>query len=261
MPTYTNLQRRCLTVLAALCEEHGWTLSDEQRQQYVSAITVLLTSEERDGELRKRLYFYHLDHDLVASLRHAEHPEHAAIWKDWCSSAVRIVRHTGFADADNPLLAAEDLAQIALEQLIRSLPNYSYRSRFTTWAYPIIVRAAQRQWEALQSAKRRGAAVSLQSLTTESEPESGTIDHPEILAQARALAELAQQVLADSKDTRLAYIFELWALHDQRLQDIAHAIGLNSSRISVLLKEARSLLQANQSIRAWADTPTDDDGE
>lgn len=258
MSNHGELTERCLAVLAELSREHRWTLRDEQREAYVRAIVPMLAPEASDAELFKRLLYYHLDHDLVGALVDSAHPGHRASWEAWCVSALRIVRHTGLADSTGPLSSPEDLSQIALEEVLKALPSYAYRSRFTTWAYPVIVRAVQRQCSSHRAAKRSGPTLSLDAALSATDPQASAGDHPEVASSAHLLAELARQVLSESKDTRMALVFQLWAVEDRRLTDIARVVGLDPSRVSVLLKEARKLLQQDPSVRAWLGEPEDD---
>lgn len=251
-------REQCLAMLTSLCEEQGWNLSEAQRQEYVDAVGSLLAHGEGEALVRQRLYFYHLDHEQVRSLRDAYHPEHSGAWEVWLTSALRIVRSTGLASNESALLAVEDLAQVALEELLHALPNYAYRSRFTTWAYPIIARAARRHWTMLRAAKRSGPTAPLEAALAKGEPQVGADEQPEQVADLNALMDLISTLLVEQRDERMAKIFRLWALEDQRLRDIALQVGLDPTRVSVLLKEARELLRGHQAIRAWVEEPGQD---
>lgn len=255
-----HLREQCLTVLASLCDEQGWQLGAAQRHEYVDAVSPLLEPGASEAVVRQRLRYYHLDHEHVRALRDTRHPGHAAAWKEWLASALRIVVSTGLAEPTGALLAAEDLAQSALEELLASLPGYAYRSRFTTWAYTVIVRAARRHWTKLRAAKRSAPTAPLAAALGEDGPHAAADGHPEQAADLRALTELICALLVEQRDKRMEKIFRLWAIEDKRLRDIALEVGLDSTRVSVLLKDARELLAGSHELRTWAGISGNDAG-
>src|SRR5215470_3270492 len=100
------------------------------------------------------------------------------------------------------LADSQDLVQMALEELIRALPSFRYASRFSTWAYTVIIRSAQRYLRDCNAAKRNGKPESL-----DQQPEwdlaFGAADSPEAHAQARALSRLINTLLDQHGDWRL----------------------------------------------------------
>jgi RNA polymerase sigma factor (sigma-70 family) len=257
MTEHSEQRARCLTLLASLSQVQSWQLTEGQQLEYAAAVEALLPADVVDEEILKRLYNYHQDHTLVRALRDHADPGHDSAWSGWCASALRIIQRAGYTDASHPLMNLDDLAQSALEELVQALPEYAYRSRFSTWAYPIIVRAARHAWVHLRAAKRSGPTVALNEEIAEAGPTLSEREHPEQVASANELAALVQSVLVARKDERLALIFRLWAEEDRRLVDIASIVGLDASRVSVLLKQARLLLQENPSIRAWGSPELD----
>jgi len=259
MPNHADLERRCLALVEALSQELAWTLSAGQQRDYVASVCAFAPPDSSEDGLRRRLQNYHLDHDLVRSLQDRLHPRHDSAWREWCISALRIVWQTGMVAPDAALTGPDDLAQSALEELLRSLPDYAYRSRFSTWAYTIIVRAVQRSHVHLRAAKRSAPTQPIDAELIDRGPPTRESEHPETIAAGNELAALIDTLLATSKNERLARIFKLWAAGDWRLADIARSVGIDSSRVSVLLKEARAILGRDPAIRAWyaADLDTD----
>jgi RNA polymerase sigma factor (sigma-70 family) len=168
---------------------------------------------------------------------------------------VRIIqsRWRGIADAS-------DLAQLALEELLAALPTFRFASRFSTWAFTVIVRRVARAQRGERAAKR---AAIVEPLTEQLAIGKGLVAPMEVeaTAEARVLAALSAEVLARRADERLARIFHLWAVEDKRLAQIGHAMGLSSARVSTLVEQARTILRDDPAIRAWLDTPDDTPGD
>ena len=114
----------------------------------------------------------------------------------------------------------------------------------------LIVRAAQHTIRARRSAKRTGIVVSLDTPQALTQPADQATD-PEASARARELNELINMILAEHGGSRWVEMFQLWLHDDQRSVYIGQRLGLSSSRVRVLLAEARRILQKHPSIAAW----------
>jgi RNA polymerase sigma factor (sigma-70 family) len=255
----TDDRERCVAMVAALSVELGWHLELDQQQTYVSALLQYLPITCSEAELRRLVVRYHQDHAIVQALRDQTNPEYAAAWAKWCGLALRILRRQGFGSADL-LSSDEDLAQVTLEELIRALPSFQYASRFSTWAYAVISRSAQRYLRDRKAAKRSGRTESLEQ-HEELDVAAPEAERPEALAEAHELAALVGAVLSTEEDQRLAEIFRRWASKDERLVDIARSVHLSPSRVSVLIEHICQLLQQSPAILAWLGGDASEDVE
>ena len=195
---------------------------------------------------------YHRDHALVAALSDSHHPAHHAVWESWTAQALRIVRHRQRSMADDHVADPADLTQLALECMVRSLPTYHYASRFSTWAYAVIAHTLQHEHRERHAAKR---AVQPRSLEREhmrggDVPYQHDLDSEIVL---RALVRQVAEILRTARDDRLLRIFQLWAFEVQRLADVGRQVGLSIGRVSVLIEQARRMLQTHPALIAWRD--------
>jgi RNA polymerase sigma factor (sigma-70 family) len=251
MPINIEAFERCKAMVSALSVEGGWKLDADQQEAYVTAIVSLMPEPCSDVTLRVLVQNYHKDHDLVQSLRDRHHPDHSKAWQSWITQTIKIIQHQKQIRSESALISVEDLAQYAVEELLRVLPTYRYRSRFSTWAYTVIVRSRKRYLVRLHAAKRGGTTQDSYGLDVPVQHVTVDVQFPEQLAADHALVELIETVLTTEEDRRLALIFRLWVIDDMRLTDIGKCVNLDASRISVLLDRARQLLHQHPEIRAW----------
>jgi RNA polymerase sigma factor (sigma-70 family) len=250
----TGALSRCAAILAALNVQLGWRLDADQQHAHMAMLSEYLVGTPDDAALRMLIEHYHADHELVHALRDAGDPQHDAAWTAWSAHAVRIAQHHAFGAADDPLVDADDLAQLALEELAHALPSYRYASRFSTWAYTVIARRVQRYVRDSRAAKRAGRPASLddQSTAIQLAIDPATIEAP---AEASALLEVIMDVLSREADDRLAQIFYLWVVEERRLVQIGQQVHLSTGRVSILIGQAHQILQHNPAILAWIDQP------
>jgi RNA polymerase sigma factor (sigma-70 family) len=249
-----DVLKRCAALLAALDMEFGWHLDADQQRAYVTALAGYLTATADDAALHTLIRHYHADHELVHALRDSADPQHDAAWTAWCGHAVRIAHRHAFGAADDPLVDADDLAQLALDELAQALPSYRYASRFSTWAYSVITRRVQRYVRDSRAAKRAGRPVSLDELGAAGQltTDPAAIAAP---AEANALLELILDVLGQAADTRLVYIYYLWVVEEQRLAQIGQRVHLSAGRVSILIGQATEILRQHPAMLAWIDQP------
>jgi RNA polymerase sigma factor (sigma-70 family) len=257
VPDHIHLER-CRELIAALAAERGWEISDTALQQYTAVLAPLLADLD-DVHWHEVVGNYVLDHAHVRALRDHNHPEHNGEWKSWTTQALGVLRHAGLDWSTDAALADEDLVQEAIAELARALPSYGYRSRFTSWAYRVLVQSAQRQIRFATTQRRGGRPDSLSQLPAEAEPGDPAPPHHHTV-DARLLERLIASVLDEHPDKRLSRIFVLWAIHDQSTAEIGRLFNIHESRARALLKLARDYLRAHPQIRDWAGLDDTDDG-
>jgi RNA polymerase sigma factor (sigma-70 family) len=259
MERHTDLQRRCAMVVAALSVELDEGLNVEAQWEYSASLPQYLPENCSDSQLRAVALHYHLDHTLVQALLQREHAVHDAAWHLWMSQVMPILRHAGLAWSDDSAIDLEDLAQVARAELVQALPSFRYASRFSTWAYQVIVQSTQRYIRDRRALKRAGHPDSLERLEAEEQPVIDT-ERPDAEAEARVLAALIDSILGAQPDQRFTAIFRLWAQHDMRVEEIGQRVRLSPSQVRVLLKRIRQLLRQHPAITTWEDDQPQDEG-
>src|SRR5690606_16290652 len=147
---------------------------------------------------------YHDDHATIEALVDRNNPEHEALWRIWLTQAVRIIRSQNKNISHNQLLDEDDLVQTALEELLRSLPTFHYRSRFSTWVYTIITRHILRSHRHFGASKRKiyAKSESLDAADKHAHVHDST-PNPETSSQETLLWELVSNILDSYGDERL----------------------------------------------------------
>lgn len=243
-----NTQARCAAIVAALGRE--WGLTPEQQAAYVQALLEYLPGPSDDEQLQRLAVRYHLEHQEVQALLDPQDPGHQDAWRNWHTQAIKILRSANIHWLSEGAIDFEDLTQSALEELHRSIASYRYNSRFSTWAYTVIVRAGKRTLRALRAAKRTGAIVSLDDPTLRVQLVDSMAD-PEVNSSVAELNALINAILSAEGGQRWVEIFQLRTYDDQRLTDIGRQLGLSASRVSILLDHMRTLLRRHPDLREW----------
>jgi RNA polymerase sigma factor (sigma-70 family) len=231
--------------------EYAWGLSEAALQTYAKA-AALLAPEAPEAQIRTTLLNYHADHATVAALGDALHPDHEHVWGRWMRQVLGVLRSAGMAWSDDPAVEVEDLAQVARAELAAALPGYRYGSRFSSWAYRVVVQSVTRQIRRARAAKRAVYPESLEALDPSAEPLAPAAE-PEVAASGRLLAERVAVVLSAQPDARLLGIFQQWAMEERGTAEIGALVRLHPSRVRALLAQARQALRADPVIRDWAD--------
>lgn len=245
----TDMATRCGTLLSMLDRAFGWQLDGQTIHRYRSALASLLPPDCSDMLLRRVIINYHSDHALLHALRDQTQPQHVEAWRSWMDQARRILQRNGLAWSSDGAVDSDDLVQVAHAELVRALPSFRYTSRFSTWAYQVIVQSVQRELRNSQAQKRAVRPDPLEAaapvlLFDERE-------RPEQHATAALLIDQSLAVLAHGGDARLKRIFLLCVVADMRPEDVAPVLRLHPSRIRALLGEARQLLQNDPTLRLW----------
>lgn len=248
MGTSHNAQARCAELITTLGRE--WDLSPEQEAAYARAIVAHLPEDYTESQLQRLVRCYHLDHQEVHILRDPQHPGHQEAWRSWHGQVIRILRSANLDWLADVAIDFEDLTQIALEVLNKSIASYRFNSRFSTWAYTVVVRTGKRVIRERRAVKRTGTVVSLDDPTAIARHADSLAD-PEARARARELNELIDAILMEQGGSRWVEIFRLWIHEDQRLVDIGQRFDLSSSRVSILLDHMRKLLRQHSALLEW----------
>lgn len=252
MDKTSRVRSRVATMVTNLNSDLEWGLSLAQRQVYVAALVNYVDTECTSEELQRIVHYYHQDHQVVSALQNQHNHEHDHIWQQQIEHITAILVHANAPSLDDGAVELDDLVQTVLAELVRSLPNYRYRSRFSTWLYALVVNRLQRMMRDKTTLKRKGYTLSLdsepgmQAFTTE-------MHQPERQADATILQELIQHVLQHESDERLSYIFWLWAVQDQRLKDIGEQMNLSQTRVRLLVRRACVILQQSDALQDWRD--------
>lgn len=250
-PVSSDAQNRCRRLIVVCAAERGWALDPPTIERYITALTPLL--EDLDAELQRSVVInYHQEHPILAALSDHSHPDYAVGWEGWAVQTFAVLRRAGVEWSHDQALATEDLVQEALADLARALPSFRYQSRFSSWAFSVLVQSARRQIRFSNAQRRAGRPDSLQQLSDDQEPIEPIAYH-EHTTTTRLLVAQIDAVLGEHRDDRLVRIFRLWALEDRTSAEIGALVQLHESRVRALLKQARTHLQAHPAIRAWAE--------
>jgi RNA polymerase sigma factor (sigma-70 family) len=237
-----------------LNDELKWNLSPDDQEMYCTQIGDYLTEPCSDHTLRTCIVSFHEDHALVELLRNPQHQAHNHAWTTWLSQIAAILQRAGLTWSSDPAVDRDDLIQIAQSELVRAIPTFQYHSRFSTWAYRVVVQRVQRAIRDSQAQKRASRPDSLDQL-----PEGSTPcyheDYLDAYTAGQVLQERIEALLAAHPDARLAVIFRLWAVDDRSTEEIGRLIQLSPARTRALLAQARELLRDHPDIRQWNDPP------
>jgi RNA polymerase sigma factor (sigma-70 family) len=253
MADETFPEQRCAAILAALNEEMAWRLDVFTQRHYIWRITEIISvNDQTDAELRMIMVRYHLDHDMVTSLCDPHHPLHQEHWHAWWPQVMRILQQNRLIWSNDSAVDSEDLAQIAWAELARSLPSFQYNSRFSTWAYQVIVRSVQRAIRNGYAQKRAGRPSSIDQHPDLYLPISDQ-DLPESQAALTSLRDLACAILSNHRDGRLHTMFTLWQEEDASVAQLGAIFNLSAPRVRSLLTTICNLLRDHPAIRTWLD--------
>jgi RNA polymerase sigma factor (sigma-70 family) len=245
---------RCAAMVRQLNEELGWGLSSEEQQTYRDQLCTHLPDACTDPKLRAMIICYHQDHVLVQALHDSRHPAYDEAWQMWMTQVVAILKRAGLAWSSDAAVDLDDLVQIARVELVRSIASFQYQSRFSTWAYRVVVQSVQRYIRDSQALKRAVHPDSLEHLPEHDAP-GYRGDYLEAHVDGCLLLERIMAFLAAQPDTRLARIFHLWAVNDHSTEEIGRLVQLSPARTRALLAQARALLRAHPDIGQWNDPP------
>lgn len=244
------LGARCAAIVRCLAEEEAWRLSDEEQTALAERACAYLLPGSSNAQVRAVVSNVRRDAKVVESLRCGERLGHCEAWSEWLRQARAILRHAGLDWARDEAVDLDDLAQIALLELTRSLPSYRYASRFSTWAYQVITRGVQRHLRDLSAEKRVGDIDRGVDPTTLEIPVVEK-ELPECRALDRALVALVEDELKVAMGRRNAEVFLLWVREDLSAETIGRKVGLSVARVHAIIAKARSHLREQTMIQHW----------
>lgn len=149
-------------------------------------------------------------------------------------AARKALRATGAPDDS----ALEDVTQVALVQVLRQLERFEGRSRFTTWAWAVAVRAALS--ELRRSAYRRSEGA----LPDEAEAPASAAPAPEERAEREEIVAVMRRVL-ETELTERQRAALLGELDGTPRAELAERLGTNPNALAKLLHDARHRLHGH----------------
>lgn len=250
MRQWDEAQLRCLDTIERLNDEQVWKLDRATQIRYALGLRPALEHVSAGPLLRTIVANYHADHATVEALLNSDHPRHQEAWQLWARQVALVLHSTRLHWSHDIAVDADDLAQVALAEVARSLGSYGYRSKLSTWIFRVVVLSARRQGRSQRAAKRAARLASLQQFPQLDVPVAPE-RQPEAEVRARLLVAQCLAILADHPDKRLAAIFRLWAAEERRVEEIGALYRLHPSRVGALLREIRRLLQAHPDLQGW----------
>lgn len=240
----------CLEALERLNIQEGWGLMAQELRALAQAIAPQLDRDSSPTQIRTVCVNYRSNVGLVRALGDSCSADHAELWAAWMTQARAILRHARCDWAADVAVDLDDLAQIAMLELCRALPSYRYQSRFSTWAYQVIVRGVQRHLRDMSAQKRVGDIV--YGIDPRDLPVPAALaDAPEAQALSRTLEHTVEEELERAIGERNTTVFRLWACEDLPAEAIGEHVGLSVARVYAIIAQARKHLQGNESVRHW----------
>jgi RNA polymerase sigma factor (sigma-70 family) len=240
-------------MIQQLNDELGWNLSLDEQQAYTGHIFTYLPEQCSDSKLRTIVVAYHEDHALVQALCDIQHHAHDTAWQAWRAQIAAILQRAGLIWSRDPAVDSDDLIQVAQSELVRSIAQFQYHSRFSTWAYRVVVQSVQRSIRNSQALKRAVRPDSLDQLAEGDTPHYSE-NYLEAHTAGQMLLERIVALLAAHSDERLAVIFRLAVVDDRSTEEIGQLVQLHPSRVRALLAQARTFLREHSDIRQWNDS-------
>jgi len=192
-------------------------------------MTTLITPEATDAELVQRAKAGDLDALEVLATRHEQRVY---------SLAMRILRQ----EQD-----AEDVTQQTFLSVVENLAGFRGEASFVTWLVRIATHAALKIIR-----KRKGLDVISLEEATEPSEDSGTIPHPEFIAdwrqspeqlvEMREIRHLLDEALS-SLDEKHRLVFLLRDVEGLSIKETADTLGLSEANTKVRLLRARLQLR------------------
>lgn len=250
-----NTFSRCLHTIHQLNWERGWCLSEEEQYNYATTLAELIADDYPEDQLRRAIGNYHDDHVLVDALRDRNHVCHDDAWLKLEQRVRQVLVSRQLHWISDGQHEFEDLIQVALLEIVRSLQNFRYACHFSTWAYKVIIDSVRRTMRDSKAIKR--------SIRPDSRDRSEELHHravqipaprseqPTHMVDLWELQRLIMEILYTHKDKRLFSIFDLHYVHDRSIEEIGERLKLHPSRIRTLLKAAQQLVRESSEIQEW----------
>lgn len=245
--------RHCADMVALLSRTEGWGLSDGEADDLAAVATSHMPQGASDEQIRRLICNIRRDYAGVAALQEPGDPTHHQEWAAWLGQAIAILRHAHLDWSHDGAVDLDDLAQIALLELARSLPTFHYQSRFSTWAYQVIAGGVRRHLRDMSARKRRGH-IDPSVDPADVERAIGAGDLPEAQVRAQILHTIVYSELTEAMGARNSAVFRLWASQDLSAEMIGQRVGLSVARVYAVIKRARQYLCARESLQSWVES-------
>ena len=139
---------------------------------------------------------------------------------------------------------AEDWAQEALVTIVGKLDTFRGQSKFTTWAYRIVINQA-----AGELRHRRWSAVSLEALPEEEEPsllsmiEDVRAQDPERATQQEEVLAIIQRIIDEELTDRQRVALTNLLFRGMPMGEVAERLGTNKNNVYKIMHDARKKLK------------------
>lgn len=150
-------------------------------------------------------------------------------------------------DRDEIQQLAEDWAQEALLTILAKLDTFRGDSRFTTWAYRVVINLA-----ASELRRRRWANLSLEGLTETEDDEDGMgfefaqedgSVNPEAALQQRHVWDTLRHIIEQDLTERQRSVLVGSLVEGKPVEDLAEQLGTNPNNIYKIMHDARKKLK------------------
>jgi RNA polymerase sigma-70 factor (ECF subfamily) len=155
-------------------------------------------------------------------------------------------------DYDELQQLAEDWAQQGALQVLAKLPTFRGDSKFTTWAYRVVVNLV-----AGDLRRKRWESVSLDAMTDAEQPdprlsEDDRRPSPETLLARSEAWQVIHEVMTESLTNRQRTVLTMVVLDDLPVEEVADRMGTNRNNIYKIVHDARRKLRLELQLRDWA---------
>jgi RNA polymerase sigma-70 factor (ECF subfamily) len=139
---------------------------------------------------------------------------------------------------------AEDWAQEALLTIVDKLDTFRGQSKFTTWAYRVVINLA-----ADELRHRRWKALSLEALAEEEEMpllsmiEDTQAEDPEKAAERQEIWATIQRIIDEELTDRQRTALTNLLLRGMPMQEVAERLGTNKNNVYKIMHDARKKLK------------------
>jgi RNA polymerase sigma factor (sigma-70 family) len=244
-------QTRLLAIVRAFDGELHWRLTDTQQQQYVADL--LRCRSDRvypSEELQRSVRIYHVDHAHVYALQDAQDPNHQHAWQEMETYVQRVLWTQTGRSLPNVHDIVDEATGYVLEAISKSLRTYCYKAQLTTWVHKIILNKYRNYLRDRHILNPRFDIV----------PEDvyglplaiSAADQPAMHQEGKALEELVTSILREHP--LLQQVFWL-SVAGFKLAEIGQRVGRSTTRVHELIRQARTLIQADSRFQAWLDDP------
>ena len=158
------------------------------------------------------------DYELLESCRNGDEKAFYKLYKLYKGEVAKIVAHILGPDAE-----AEDIIQEIFLQLYKSLPNFKYQSKFSTWLYRISVNTV------LQYLRRRYRNINSVSLDSDTNLKRKLLqkeatDQPEKEVSNKEYIDIVYEVL-NTLSPKKRIVFILSEIEGKSPKEIADIVG------------------------------------